>query len=421
MAKHDQRILKFLNQNGDRAPTITEMMTRLNISISDISESLSSLQDQGLISKKVNSQGIECWFPGSGASGHSQASPAHAVPSANFVGSQMAERLPGHGTPPLAAATAQMPAMGGPIAVEARAPAEVRSNFLTGMPERGMAAPEPKPPMPRPMPSPEREARPVQVQHMATETEPAPRGFDASDRGGLASIPQSPAFNGSPAMYGLTPASSGIGILTLLAGLVAAVALSAFITTRLISKEMQKASVAFVDRKALTDANTAMAEFQEKTKAHVTALETEVKRLTDELAASKTPVESSKVAAVAGPAASKEAAPAAHAAAGSSASAGKAGKSVKATAAKPAESKPARSKKAFASARTKAASQSAMAKAAARGAALRKKSAKPASDAGSDASDATDGAASSSGSPSPESPSVPNPPGLDDLPPPPAE
>ena len=46
MAKHDQRILKFLNQNADRAPTITEMMTRLNISISDISDALTSLQAQ---------------------------------------------------------------------------------------------------------------------------------------------------------------------------------------------------------------------------------------------------------------------------------------------------------------------------------------------------------------------------------------
>jgi len=412
MAKHDQRILKFLNQNGDRAPTITEMMTRLNISISDISESLSSLQGQGLITKKVNSQGIECWFPGSGSS-------SHAVPSSNFAGSQMSERLPGHGAPPLAAATAQMPAMGGPIAVEARAPAEVRSSFLAGMPERGMTAPEPKPPMARPMPSPEREARPVQVQHMAAEAEQAPRGFDSPDRGGLASIPQSPTFNGSPAMYGLAPSSSGIGILTLLAGLVAAVALSAFITTRLIAKEMQKAAVAFVDRKALTDANAAMADFQEKTKAHVTALETEVKKLTDELAATKTPVESSKVAAVAGPAASKEAAPAAHGATGSSVAAGKAGKTGKTAATKPVDSKPLKSKKA--SARAKASSQSAMAKAAARGAALRKKSAKPTSDAGSDAGDAPEGSASSASGSSSESPSVPNPPGIDELPPPPAE
>ena len=63
MAKHDQRILKFLTQNAERAPTITDMMTRLNVSISDISDSLNSLLSQGLISKRTNAQGIECWFP----------------------------------------------------------------------------------------------------------------------------------------------------------------------------------------------------------------------------------------------------------------------------------------------------------------------------------------------------------------------
>lgn len=417
MAKHDQRILKFLNQNADRAPTITEMMTRLNISISDISESVSSLQAQGLITKKVNSQGIECWFPGSAAAGH-------AVPSSNFVGSQMADHVPGHGTPPLAAATAQMPAMGGPIAVEARAPSEVRSSFLSGMPERGMSAPDPKPPQARPLPSAEREARPVQVQHMAAESAQSSRGLDSSDRGGLASIPQSPVLNGSPAMYGLTPSSSGVGILTLLAGLVAAVALSAFITTRLITKEMHKASTAFVDRKALTDANTAFADFQEKTKTHVAALEAEVKKLSDELAASKASVESSKVAAVAAPAAAKEAATA-HGAAAATPAPAKAGKAAKIAAAKAAEAKPAKAKKAFASAKPKPSGLSAMAKAAARGAALRKKSAKPSSEASTEAGDATEGSASSgsssSASSSSESPSVPNPPGLDDLPPPPAE
>ena len=68
MAKHDQRILKFLTQNAERAPTITDMMTRLNISISDITASLNSLMAQGMVSKRTNAQGIECWFPSYGAS-----------------------------------------------------------------------------------------------------------------------------------------------------------------------------------------------------------------------------------------------------------------------------------------------------------------------------------------------------------------
>jgi len=401
MAKHDQRILKFLNQNADRAPTITEMMTRLNISITDISDSLTSLQAQGLINKKVNSQGIECWFPGS-------ATTSQAVPSPILGGLHASERMP-HGVAPLAQATAptaQMPAMGGPIAVEARSPAEVRSPFMAGLPDRGMPAPEAKPPLPRAVPVAEREARPVQVQHMATET--AQQGVESTGFGGgsLSSLPQS-GLNVPPPMYGLAPAPRGVGILTLAAGLVAAVALSAFITTRLIEKEIRKASTTFVDRKALTDANASFADFQEKTKAHIAVLEAEIKKLSDE-AASKATSDSLKVAS-ATPAAAKETAP----------PAAKPGKAAKAPAPKVAEVKPSKSKHPVASTKLKPAGQTAMSKAAARGASMRKKTVKPTTlESGTDAGDAPESSASSS---APESPSVPNPPGLDDLPPPPAE
>jgi hypothetical protein len=399
MAKHDQRILKFLNQNADRAPTITEMMTRLNISITDISDSLTSLQAQGLITKKVNSQGIECWFPGSSAA-------PQAIPANVLGGLHASERMPGHGMPPLAqttAPTAQMPALGGPIAVEARSPAEVRSPFMAGLPDRGMPAPEAKPPLPRAIPAAEREARPVQVQHMANDLTPGPESSNFGG-GNLSSVPQS-GMNIPPPMYGLAPAPRGVGILTLAAGLVAAVALSAFITTRLIEKEIRKASTTFVDRKALTDANATLADFQDKTKAHVAALEAEIKKLSDEQV-SKASADSMKVAATATPAASKEAAPAA-----------KPPKAAKAAAPKVAEAKPAKGK--HASAKTKPQGQTAMSKAAARGASMRKKTGKPATqESGADVGDASESAPSSS---APESPSVPNPPGLDDLPPPPAE
>jgi hypothetical protein len=404
MAKHDQRILKFLNQNADRAPTITEMMTRLNISITDISESLASLQAQRLISKKVNPQGIECWFPGS---------PGQSVPSAAMSGLNLSDRMPP--TPPMAQATAQLPAMGGPIAVEARHPSEARSAFPSAHAERSMLAPDPQPPMPRSAPSQEREARPVQVQHVAVAEAPMQsREQDPPDRNPFPNIPQPVSFNGSAGMYGLAPASKGVGFLTLLAGLVAAVGLSAFISTRLIAKEFKKASTSFVDRKSLADANAGMADFQEKTKAHVTALEAEVKKLTDELAASKASVESSKVAAVAAPAAAKDAAPAA-----------KPAKGAKAAETKSAEAKPAKVKKATAStaaaAKAKVPGQTAMSKAAARGAALRKKSARASAHETSEEAGSPTESASSSQSSESESPSVPNPPGLDDLPAPPAE
>lgn len=400
MAKHDQRILKFLNQNADRAPTITEMMTRLNISITDISESLSSLQAQGLISKKVNQQGIECWFPGSSG---------QAVPSAAMSGLNLSNRMPP--TPPLSQATTVMPAMGGPIALETRHPAEARPSFPTAQAERAMAAPEAQPPAPRPMPSPEREARPVQVQHVAVaEFTPEAKGPESSDRNGFTNIPQPVAFNGSAGMYGLAPAPRGVGILTLLAGLVAAVGLSAYISTRLITKEFKKASASFVDRKTLAEATAGQTDFQEKTKAHVTALEAEIKKLNEQLAASKAPAESSKVASAAAAVPAKE-----------SAAPAKPAKGAKTVEAKTADAKPAKGKKAAAAAKAKSSSSSAMAKAAARGAALRKRSARPAAhesteDAGGSSETASSGSAVES-----ESPSVPNPPGLDDLPSPPAE
>jgi hypothetical protein len=400
MAKHDQRILKFLNQNADRAPTITEMMTRLNISISDISESLTSLQSQGLISKKTNNQGIECWFPTS-----SQAT--QPIPAAAMGGHQVSDRILPQAAP-LAAPTAQFAAVGGPIP-DGRNPVEVRSGldsrFLGGHNDRSMAAPEPQPPMARPIAEREAQPRPVQVQHIAAEQNYAPRGLDASSRNELPNVPP-PMMNGA-GMYGLAPARSGVGLLTLLAGLVAAVALSSFITTRLIAKEFKKASANFVDRKALTDANAALAEFQEKTKAHVTALEADLKKVTEELAAAKASAESSKVAA---------AAPAPAAAAK-----GPAAKAAPKAEAKTAEAKPAKSKKSVAAAKPKSSGMTAMAKAAARGAAMRKKAAaRAAADAGPSSSSDESSEPSASGSSS-ESPSVPNPPGLEELPPPPSE
>ena len=385
MAKHDQRILKFLNQNVDRPPTITEMMTRLNISISDISDSLASLQAQGLIAKKVNNQGIEVWFPG----GAPQAAPAMAM-----VPPQVPERLPPQ-RGPLAQPTAQIPAMGGPIAVDARAGSEVRSPFHG---DRSMPAPEPQPPSPRPVSLSEREARPVQVQHMSDAPAPAPRGLES---GSLSNLPQPPVFNGASPMYGLAPAPRGVGFLTLLAGLAVAVGASYFLATRLIAKEVRKASATFVDRKALVDANAALTDFQEKTKAHVTALEAQVRKLSDDLAASRSATDSLKVAAAA-------------AATGKEPAAAKAGKNAKAAD----EPKSAKSKKAVA-AKAKPSASTALAKAAARGAALRKKSSKPARESSGD--ELSSGPSEESSSRSAENPGVPNPPGLDELPPPPAE
>jgi hypothetical protein len=199
-------------------------------------------------------------------------------------------------------------------------------------------------------------------------------------------------------MYGLPqPASKGgIGFLTFALGLVIAVAVATWLSGRLAGNAVNAASRNFVDKKALTEATASFTEFQEKTKTHVTALEAEVKKLTDELASSKAATDSLKTVAAAKPAAAKS-----EAAKPEETAKGKTAK--KAPAVAKAKAKPAPS------------AMSAVAKAAARGAAKRRKAmaAKP---EGSDLS-----SSSSESSPAESSPSVPEPPGLEELPPPPSE
>jgi hypothetical protein len=359
MAKHDQRILKFLNQNADRAPTITEMMTRLNISISDISDSLSSLQSQGLISKKTNHQGIECWFPNG-----PQASPQQVPPMQVHAPHLSAQNT----------ATTTIPAQTAPMDNRLRED----SRFGSGPHERTMQAPDAHPPTPK--------APPVAVSHipMAPVAEPAYQPRE------LPSQPE-PSFNGSAPLYPIMqPASRGIGILTFAAGLVIAVVASTWLGGRMAAKEIKKASTDFVDKKALLEATTAFKDFQEKTKTHVTALEAEVKQLTAQLASTKAAAESLQTTA---------AKPAADDAADAK---GKAGKKTAAAKAKAAQISKAK------------ASKSAVAKAAARGAAMKRKAALARSSS-SDYSSESDYNESS------VSPSVPEPPGLEELPPPPSE
>jgi hypothetical protein len=387
MAKHDQRILKFLNQNADRAPTITEMMTRLNISISDISDSLGSLQAQGLISKKTNNQGIECWFP--------------MGPQAAPQMTQPVQVQAHHLTQP-------NPSSSGVFLGDTRNPPdrhllETRS-FAGFTDQRPIQAPDPQPPQPKAVPV---QPAPVQVQHIQA---PEPT-YMVGSRNAPPPQPE-PTFSGNAPLYGLPqPAKGGIGFLTLALGLVASVAVSVWLSGRLAGNAVNRAARDFVDKKALTEATKSFADFQDKTKAHVTALEEEVKKLNEALASSKAAAESLKtVAATAkpepAPAPAKAAAPA------------------KTAAAKAEPAAKAKSGKKTAAAKPKASSASsatsAIAKAAARGAAMRKKSqaTKVSSTEGSDYGSPSSDYSSGSSDPSP---SVPEPPGLEELPPPPAE
>jgi hypothetical protein len=389
MAKHDQRILKFLNQNADRAPTITEMMTRLNISISDISDSLGSLQAQGLISKKTNNQGIECWFP---------------------MGPQAAPQM----TQPVQVQAHHLgqpnPSSSGVFLGDNRNPPdrhllETRS-FAGFTDQRPIQVPDPQPPQPKAVPV---QPAPVQVQHIQA-AEPS---YMVGSRNTPPPQPE-PSFNGNAPMYGLPqPAKGGIGFLTLALGLVASVAVSVWLSGRLAGNAVNRAARDFVDKKALTEATKSFNDFQDKTKAHVTALEEEVKKLKEALASSKAATDSLKtVAAAAKPEPAPAPAPAKSADKGKTAAA----KAEPAAKAKPAKKTAA----AKAKASSASANTSAIAKAAARGAAMRKKSqaSKGSSGDGSDYSSSSSDYSSSASDPSP---SVPEPPGLEELPPPPAD
>ena len=361
MAKHDQRILKFLNQNADRAPTITEMMTRLNISISDISDSLGSLLAQGLISKKTNNQGIECWFPTG-----PQASPQQ-VPPMQVQASHFASQAP---LAPLAHQAPQVPPMQAqPI------------QFIPSV--RAMQAPEPQPPTPK--------TSPVQVSHIPM-SEPVYVSHSEIPPQPPEVFKPEPVFTGAIPNYGLSqPASKGVGILTLIVGLVLATGFSIFMAKRLASQEVQKASLTFVDKKALLEATTAFKAFEEKTKTHVTALESEVKQLTAQLATTKAASDSLQTLAA---------------------------KNAE-TVGTDAKGKAAAGKKTAVKTKAKS-SSSAIAKTAARGAAAKKRKAAMTKASARETSEYSS-SSESSYSDSYSTPNVPEPPGLEDLPPPPSE
>jgi DNA-binding transcriptional regulator GbsR (MarR family) len=238
MAKHDQRILKFLAQNSDRAPTITDMMTRLNISISEISASLSSLLAQGLIAKKTNNQGIECWFTAGGGAPASpesrQVSEPRISPSADprFIGGMEKSAPP----EPVSAAPSHFSAP---------------SQHVTAVAEM------PRPSAPSPMPSP---------------------------------MTQQP-------MTMSAPAKGGIGLFALLVAMAVSVVISTFLNRALVEKSVTRLSRGFVDSKSLNEALTTMSVNSKQSSALVRSLEDQVKKLNDQLTAMKA-ADSLKAAAV---------------------------------------------------------------------------------------------------------------------------
>jgi hypothetical protein len=280
MAKHDQRILKFLTQNAERAPTITDMMTRLNISISDISDSLNSLLSQGLISKRTNGQGIECWFPLNGSP--QPMAPAENRPVDMNRRSSDAERRPdesrilaglNHPSPPepsplpplqptlpsLSASTAFPASLTAPAPAPQLSPrpAGRESAVFTATPAAG-AAPAPGAAAPAPA--------------AAVSTPPAGA---APAQPGLESLPGVPA----PVSYNLAPVKTGVGFLTFAAGLILAAGAAVYFSGRLVKRDLETASRNFAEKPALDKALASMTAFESSAKLQLSALDTQVKEL----------------------------------------------------------------------------------------------------------------------------------------------
>jgi hypothetical protein len=96
MGKHDKRILKYLSKNADQTPTITELTMKLGLSIADVASTLDGLLAQGLVSKRLNAQGIENWFsgPGSGFSSNTSQPAAYSHTAQAEIQAPAMEAMP---------------------------------------------------------------------------------------------------------------------------------------------------------------------------------------------------------------------------------------------------------------------------------------------------------------------------------------
>lgn len=287
MAKHDQRILKFLTQNAERAPTITDMMTRLNISISDISASLNSLMAQGMVSKRTNGQGIECWFPTNGTSPQLGAGNAldyaqeprggepdrRGAESGRISSSRFSSPL-GNPAPP---EPAPLPPLQPTLSLSAS------TAFPASLTATSSPAPAALGQRPAAMESAVFAASPAAI---AAAAQSAPSRIPEAS----APAPASEALPGiTPPVghYSLAPVKSGIGFMTFTFGLILTAAASVYFSNRLLKKDFDSASRSFVDRPTWDKAMASAKTFEGATKNHVKSLEAEVKALTAQVAAMK--------------------------------------------------------------------------------------------------------------------------------------
>ena len=101
----------------------------------------------------------------------------------------------------------------------------------------------------------------------------------------------------APVPYPLAPVKNGIGFLTFAVGLILAAAAAVYFSGRLLKRDFEVAARNFVEKSVLDQATASHAKFEASTKAHVTALEADVKALKDQLALMQTASDSLKAAA----------------------------------------------------------------------------------------------------------------------------
>jgi hypothetical protein len=315
MAKHDQRILKFLTQNAERAPTITDMMTRLNISISDITSSLNSLMAQGMVSKRTNGQGIECWFPTTGSSPQLGNDVAQEPRGSDYdrraTDSRFGTGLGGLNSPnppepsPLPPLQPTLPSLSASSAFPASLTAGVSPAGSQRSPARESAVFSASP-----------SAAAANSPTGSSSFSPAGSsiyGSAPSSPAPAASVPAAPALEALPGItppvggYAMAPAKSGIGFFTFAVGIIAAAAAAVFLSGRLVKQDIKAATQGYADKATVDEAISSWTAFEKTTKTHVKALEAQVKTLTDDLATMKAKNDSLEALAAKGAADAKKA------------------------------------------------------------------------------------------------------------------
>lgn len=278
MAKHDQTILKFLNQHADRSPTLIDMMTKLKINVSDITDSLTDLLAKGVISKQTNEQGMEIWSvvaPGKEAKPPEMQIPAPSVAPLTLTLANLA---------PTTLSTT--PAI-------KQAEPEVKTEIKpTVSPEALAESPKseiPKSEIPKlEIPKPEIPAAPAAQLGQAEQVEQAALGAQGFEQSQPSAIPMQPA----PFYPMATP--QGIGRAGLVFGLLVMGALAIGANHWLGQKRIEEATKDFVDQKSFTDFGNSYLEFEERAKSEVSALKTQVKSLQDQIASQQALVDSLK-------------------------------------------------------------------------------------------------------------------------------